>query len=79
MIITKPAYFIQSFIENLNIGIKELKGNAGLTKSQKAWLGFCMMGILLLNSICWKKFEWASLEKYSLSRLSWIFLLLYIF
>ena len=73
MIITKPAYFIQSFIENLNIGIKELKGNAGLTKSQKAWLGFCMMGILLLNSICWKKFERASLGKYSLSRLSWMF------
>ena len=73
MIITEPAYFIKSFIENLNNGIRSLKGNASLTRSQKAWLGFCLMGILLVNSVCWRKFERASLGGYSLSRLSWMF------
>ena len=31
------------------------------------------MGILLVNSVCWAKFERASLGGYSLSRLSWMF------
>jgi len=73
MIITKPAYFIKSFIEDLNNGIKDLKASAGLTRTQITWLGFCLMGILLVNSVCWAKFERASLGGYSLSRLSWMF------
>lgn len=31
------------------------------------------MGILLVNSVCWAKFERASLGGYSLARLSWMF------
>jgi hypothetical protein len=73
MIIAEPAYFIKSFIKNLNNAIKELKASAGLTRTQIAWLGFCLMGILLVNSVCWAKFERASLGGYSLARLSWMF------
>ena len=73
MIITEPAYFIKSFIEELNNAIKEQKANASLTLAQKTWLGFCLMGILLVNSVCWAKFERASLGGYSLSSLSWMF------
>jgi len=73
MIIAEPAYFIKSFIEDLNNAIKELKASAGLTRTQITWLGFCLMGILLVNSVCWAKFERASLGGYSLSRLSWMF------
>jgi len=73
MIIAEPAYFIKSFIEDLNNAIKELKASAGLTRTQIAWLGFCLMGILLVNSVCWAKFERASLGGYSLARLSWMF------
>ncbi len=73
MIITEPAYFIKSFIEDLNNAIKDLKASAGLLLPQITWLGFCLMGILLVNSVCWAKFERASLGGYSLARLSWMF------
>jgi len=73
MIITEPAYFIKSFVEDLNNAIKDLNKSAGLTRAQIIWLGFCLMGILLVNSVCWAKFERASLGGYSLSRLSWMF------
>lgn len=73
MIITEPTNFIKSFIEDLNNAIQELKASAGLTRTQIAWLGFCLMGILLVNSVCWAKFERASLGGYSLARLSWMF------
>jgi hypothetical protein len=73
MIITEPAYFIKSFLEDLNNAIKELKASAGLLLPQIAWLGFCLMGILLVNSVCWAKFERASLGGYSSAQLSWMF------
>jgi hypothetical protein len=73
MIIAEPAHFIKSFIDDLNNAIKTLKSSAGLTRAQIAWLGFCLMGILLVNSVCWAKFERASLGKYKLNRLSWMF------
>ncbi|MFQ5821983.1 MAG: transposase [Candidatus Heimdallarchaeota archaeon] len=34
---------------------------------------FCIMAILITNSVCWAKFERASLEKYSVAALSWMF------
>jgi len=52
MIITESAYFIKSFIEDLNNAIKVLKDSAGFLLPQKIWLGFCLMGILLVNSVC---------------------------
>ncbi|OAD23124.1 conserved hypothetical protein, membrane [Candidatus Thiomargarita nelsonii] len=73
MIIAEPAYFIKSFIVDLNNAIKDLKASAGILLSQITWLGFCLMGILLVNSVCWAKFERASLGGYSLARLSWMF------
>ena len=38
-----------------------VKSTAKLTALQKAWLGFCLTGILLTHSVCWAKFEHASL------------------
>jgi hypothetical protein len=73
MIIAEPAYFIKSFIDDLNNAIKTLSSSAGLTRTQSTWLGFCLMGILLVNSVCWAKFERASLGGYKLNRLSWMF------
>ena len=73
MVITEPAYFIKSFVSDLNNTLKELKSSAGLSRTQMAWLGFCLMGILLVNSVCWAKFERASLGGYKLASLSWMF------
>lgn len=72
MFISEPAYVIKSFLEELNHALKEYKANASLTFTQRTWLGFSLMGILLVNSVCWAKFERASLGGSSLSRLSWM-------
>jgi len=72
MLIDKPASFIQTFVEDLNNSLKELEPTAKLTGIQSTWLGFCLMGILLVNSVCWAKFERASLGGYKISALSWM-------
>ncbi len=72
MLIKKPVSFIKEFIESLDEALKGLKPNAKLTASQKTWLGFCLMGILMLNAVNWAKFERAGLGFYKSSALSWM-------
>ena len=45
----------------------------GLSKKQKCWLSFSVLGILITNSICWAKFERAGLGKYKDTALSGMF------
>jgi hypothetical protein len=40
---------------------------------QRAWLSFCLTAILVTNSICWARFERASLGTDSLAAFSWMF------
>jgi hypothetical protein len=47
--------------------------HVGLTKSQRHWLSFCLMGIFLTNSVCWARFERIGLGGYAVSALSWMF------
>jgi hypothetical protein len=44
-----------------------------LTKTQQTWLKFCLMGILLTNTVCWAAFQCAGLGNYQLGALSWMF------
>ena len=53
--------------------IEESKPGWGLSGIQKAWLSFCILAILVTDSVCWAKFERASLGRYSLAALSWMF------
>ena len=53
--------------------MKEYKSEYGLTRLQRYWLGFCMMGIILTNSVCWARFERVSLGGYKIGALSWMF------
>ena len=69
MLMGEPATFIKNFINDLDTALGELKTNAKLSQSQKMWLGFCLTGILLMNSVCWAKFERASLGSYKVSAL----------
>jgi len=73
MLMGEPATFIKNFIHDLDAALAELKRNAKLSGSQKVWLGFCLTGMLLMNSVCWAKFERASLGHYKVSALSWMF------
>jgi hypothetical protein len=73
MLMEEPAVFIKNFINDLDKALGGLKPNAKLSRTQKVWLGFCLTGILLMNSVCWAKFERASLGRYKISALSWMF------
>ena len=74
MIISEILPFIELYIEEINQTIKaNSSSNKLLTKSQQYWLGFCILGVLLTQSINWAAYERASLGKYAVSALSWMF------
>ena len=73
MILTKPVPFIKQYIEDLNNTLGQYQPGAGLTLTQKAWIVFCLSGILMVNAVCWAKFERVSLGTYKIAALSWMF------
>ena len=50
MIFTAPLPFIKGFIDQLDQGIRDYAPRRKLSKAQRWWLSFCLMGILLSNS-----------------------------
>lgn len=73
MIIGTALPFVTEFIEALDEAIKKHNPGCSLSRIHKTWLSFCIMAILITNSVCWARFERASLRKYSMSALSWMF------
>ena len=69
----EPLPFIEGFVGDLDKGLRALSPKGGLSNIQRAWLSFCLMGIILTNSICWARFERMSLGKYGVAALSWMF------
>ncbi|NGX34945.1 MAG: hypothetical protein K1060chlam1_01307, partial [Candidatus Anoxychlamydiales bacterium] len=64
----KALDFIRLYIDLLNESLKGVGGS--LTKSQKAWLAFCLTAMIFTNTINWKAWERWSGGKYSDSALS---------
>jgi SRSO17 transposase len=73
MLIAEPLPFIKAFVEDLNDALKQIDPDASLSRSQKGWIAFCCLGILVTNSVCWARLERWSLGKYTLPALSWMF------
>jgi hypothetical protein len=73
MIIGKPAPFVRAFIEAVDTAIRAHQPHHAMSATQRAWLAFCVTAVLVTNSICWARFERASLGTYSLAALSWMF------
>ena len=73
MIIGKPAPFVSAFIEAVDTAIHEHQPPHAMSAAQRTWLAFCVTAVLVTNSICWARFERASLGTYSLAALSWMF------
>jgi DDE superfamily endonuclease len=73
MFITTPLPVVQAFVDELHEALDKYQPGAGLSRLQRRWLSFCLMGILVTNAVCWAKFERASLGQYSLAALSWMF------
>ena len=73
MVIGKPAPFVRAFVEAVDDAIREYHPSHAMSATQRAWLAFCVTAVLVTNSICWARFERASLGTYSLAALSWMF------
>ena len=65
--------FIRDFINLLTSSISVEHPDFHLTKTQKLWISFCLTGILLTNTVCWARFERASLGGWLEPALSWMF------
>ena len=73
MIIGKPAPFVRAFLGAVDEAIRVQSPSHGMSAMQRTWLAFCVTAVLITNSICWARFERASLGSYSLGALSWMF------
>ena len=73
MIIGKPAPFVRTFIDAVDQAIRQDHPDSGLSAMQCSWLAFCVTATLVTHSICWARFERASLGTYSMAALCWMF------
>jgi DDE superfamily endonuclease len=73
MIIGTPAPFVSAFVAAVDEAIRAHQPSRGMSAMQRTWLAFCVTAVLVTNSICWARFERASLGTYSLAALSWMF------
>ena len=73
MILAKPAPFVRAFIDAVDDAIRQAHPNSGMSAMQRTWLAFCVTATLVTHSICWARFERASLGTYSMAALSWMF------
>src|SRR5687768_15724927 len=73
MILAKPAPFVSAFIDAVDEAIRQDHPNSGMSATQRLWLAFCITATLITHSICWARFERASLGTYSMAALSWMF------
>ena len=73
MIIQEPAQFINEFIESINDLIRTKNPGNALSRKQRAFLAFCIMGILITNKICWTTYQKTFIGKVTVGSLSWMF------
>jgi len=73
MMIGKPAPCGRAFVEAVDDAIREHHPSHAMSATQRAWLACCVTAVLVTNSMCWARFERASLGTYSLAALSWMF------
>ncbi|WP_300463807.1 hypothetical protein [Desulfobacula sp.] len=73
MFINAPLPFINSFIDKVNKAIQEYNPDKCLTRIQKNWIKFCIMSVLMTNTVCWFNFAKTSMGKCSFAALSWMF------
>jgi len=73
MYINEPTPFIKEYVEELDKSLRKIGSGAGLSTLQKKWLAFCLLAIVVTNSVCWARFERASLGNYSMAALCWMF------
>ena len=72
MFFLEPLSFCSVFIEQLNESLETI-GARPLSRTQRMWLSICITGVLITNTVCWKRFERACFGRYSATALSKMF------
>jgi hypothetical protein len=65
--------FIKDYVVSINDTIKQQNPEKQLSRLQRYWLSFVILGLLLTNSLCWKRYEKFSAGKQTTAGLSWMF------
>jgi hypothetical protein len=65
--------FIKDFIALLSEALEKHSPKNRLSLAQKGFLSFCLMGIVVTNTVCWARFERASLKERTSACLCWMF------
>lgn len=73
MLLAEPLPFIKEYLRILNSAIEIHCPGKKLSQIQQYWLSFCVMAIIITNSICWSRFAKANMGRYSAAALSWMF------
>lgn len=73
MIIGEGLPFIKDYVSSINEAIRKQAPEKSLSKTQSYWLSFVILGLLVTNNLCWKRFEKFSIGRYSMAGLSWMF------
>jgi len=72
MLIGEPFPFITEFVESINDAIKEYGENQRLSSTRRYRISFCIMAIIMTDTVCRATFERAGLGRYALAALSWM-------
>jgi len=73
MLFSNPLPFIEDYTKELNRLLSISCADYQLSNIQRQWLATCIMGIISTNTICWSRFERASLGQHQVGALSWMF------
>ncbi|MGF1613813.1 MAG: hypothetical protein ACFCVA_07800 [Gammaproteobacteria bacterium] len=74
MLISEPLPFVKAFVAELDAALRGHRASArGLSARSRRGLSFCLMAIMITNSLGWTRFERAGLGRYSQAALSWMF------
>jgi len=74
MFIGQPLPFVSELVEALQAALQAHQpGSVGLSRCQRWWVGRCLRGSMVTNTVCWARFERASLGQSSRAALAWLF------
>lgn len=70
----QPIPQVQTFVDELNRCVMELSDDKGLTKAQRCWTVFVLMGIVVTGKLCWLAYERSDcFGRFGEAGLRWIF------
>ena len=68
----QPLTVCKEFVEQLNESLSKL-GVKPLSFTQIMWMSVCITGVIVTNTVCWKRFEQASFGRFGSGTLSKMF------